>query len=106
MIVPVMARAEESAAFLDEILVLLNHLGADFECAVAIGGNVEVMGKAAVRAELDGAVVGAHGDGRIDHSGEGGGLKFDLVAGFALDGKRGAIPPTGGNAERGLVLHA
>src|ERR1035441_2440628 len=99
-----MARAEQRAGFGDQVLEMADDLGTGLQRAVAIGRHVEVVRGSLFAAQFEGAVVGAGGDGGIDHGGERNGLEFDLVAAFALDGERSAVAPGGGNRERGVVL--
>ena len=61
MIAAVMARTEESARLHHQVLVLVHHLGADFECPIAIGRQVQKVRDSVVGPQVDGLIVLSRG---------------------------------------------
>ena len=106
VIAPVVARAEERAGFLHQVLEMADQLGAGLQRAVAIGRHVQVVRSALLAAQFERLVMGAGRDGRIHHRGQRRRLELDLVAALALDRQRGAVAPAAGHRQRGLVLES
>ena len=102
MVVAEVAGAEEGLGFADQVAVVPDFGFGDAEGAFAVGGEMQVVGDGFAGAEVHRAEVGAGLDGGIDQGGERRGLEDDLVAGFALDGQRGAVAPAVRDFERGL----
>jgi hypothetical protein len=106
MIAAVMPRPEQRAGLLHQVLVLIDQFRADFQGPVAVGGQVQVMLGAQIFPEIDGPVVRARRDRRIDQRGKRSRLELHIVARFPLDGQRRAVAPAGRDLERRLELHA
>ena len=104
MIVAVVAGAEQCARLLHQILVFRDDFGTHLQGAIAVGGDVQIMGGPPVRAEVDRPVVRPHGERRIDQRGQRSRLKLDLAAAFAANRQRRAVPPVRRDLQRGLQL--
>ena len=84
VIVAIVPRAKELARFGDQVGHALLNLGADGERGFAVGDQIEfVVDRLAGRRDVDGAIVLAGDDRRIDEEFERDGLEGNVVAGLA-----------------------
>jgi|HubBroStandDraft_4_1064222.scaffolds.fasta_scaffold1241615_2 hypothetical protein len=66
MIAPIMPRTEQRAGFLDQLLIMNDLIGRNFDSPIAVACQMEIVGDRAVSSKVDSAVVQASRNGRVD----------------------------------------
>ncbi len=100
VVAPIVARAEKGLGLGHEPPVARDVLGADLDRRGAVAGDVEEVRDPVSRREIDRAEEAPGQDRRVDERHERGGREGHGLAGDALDGKRRAELPSGGQGQR------